>query len=124
MSDYFFPKLKVEKRFKHAWKGSSTSCPPIKKIYKIIENKSFLLPYDQYKFVQSSFEKKEVSISLITIVSVRRQIGHEVFRYHGTSRACTLGSQGNTQLCSSHACALCSILRTSFKVSLANPSGA
>jgi len=91
----------VEKRFKRAWKGS-TPCPPIKKIYKIIENKSFLIPYDRYK----------------------RRIGNEVFRYHGTKRSCTLGSQGNTRLCSSTACALCSILRTSFKVSLASPSGA
>ncbi|KAF8966954.1 hypothetical protein BDZ97DRAFT_1903612 [Flammula alnicola] len=76
--------------------------PTIKKIYKIIENKSFLQPYDRYK----------------------KSVGNEVFRYHGTTRRCTLGSPGNTQLCSNTACALCSILRTSFKTSLANPSGA
>jgi len=92
--------IEVERRFKRAWKNGGV-CPSIKKIYKIIENKSFLLPYDQYK----------------------RRVGNEVFRYHGTSRSCTLGSQGNTQLCSSAACTLCSILRTSFKVSLANPLG-
>ena len=45
-----FRTLKVEQRFKRAWKGSDV-CPPIKKIHKIIENKSFLLPYDRYKFV-------------------------------------------------------------------------
>jgi len=89
----------VEQRFRRAWKSSDV-CPSIKKVYKIIENKSFLQPYDQYK----------------------RRVGNEVFRYHGTSRSCTLGSQGNTQICSSTACKLCSILRTSFKVSLANPS--
>ncbi|KAF8802256.1 hypothetical protein BYT27DRAFT_7197349 [Phlegmacium glaucopus] len=92
----------VEKRFKRAWNSGSGPCPPIKKIYKIIENKSFLVPYDRYK----------------------KTIGNEVFRYHGTKRGCNLGSQGNMRLCSSTACALCSILRTSFNVSLANPSGA
>jgi hypothetical protein len=45
-----FRTVKVERRFKRAWKGSDV-CPSIKKVYKIIENKSFLLPYDQYKFV-------------------------------------------------------------------------
>lgn len=90
----------VERRFKRAWK-SNDACPSIKKIFKIIESKSFLQPYDQYK----------------------RRFGNEVFRYHGTSRNCTLGSRGNTRLCSSTTCALCSILRTSFEVSLANPYG-
>ena len=45
-----FPILKVEKKFKGAWKGSSV-CPSIKKIYKIMGNESFYLPYDRYKFV-------------------------------------------------------------------------
>ncbi|KAF8802255.1 hypothetical protein BYT27DRAFT_7197347 [Phlegmacium glaucopus] len=92
----------VEKRFKRAWNGGGGPCPPIKKIYKIIENKSFLASYDRYK----------------------KTIGNEVFRYHGAKRGCTLGSQGNMRLCSSTACALCSILRTSFNVNLASPSGA
>ena len=56
--------------------------------------------------------------------SFRKRVGQEVFRYHGTARRCTLGNDGNTQLCTSTACPLCSILRTSFKVSLANPTGA
>ena len=42
--------LKVVQRFKRAWKGNDV-CPSIKKVYKIIENKSFLLPYDRYRFV-------------------------------------------------------------------------
>ncbi|KAF8797736.1 hypothetical protein BYT27DRAFT_7228876 [Phlegmacium glaucopus] len=89
----------VEQKFKSAWQ--SGTAPTIKKIYKVIENKSFLVPYDQYK----------------------KRVGNEVFRYHGTRQSCTLGAGGNTQLCASTSCALCSILRTSFKVSLANPSG-
>jgi hypothetical protein len=92
----------VQQKFDSAWKYGTK--PTIKKIYKIIENKNFLQPYDQYK----------------------RKIGRstEVFRYHGTSRKCTLGSNGNTRLCNDSGCALCCILKTSFKTSLANPNGA
>lgn len=94
----------VEQKFKSAWQVHTTQCPPIRKIFKIIESNSFLLPYDRYK----------------------KRVGRasEVFCYHGTARRCTLGNAGNTQLCTSTACSLCSILRTSFKVSLANPTGA
>ena len=38
----------MEERFKRAWRTGN--CPTIKKIYKVIENKSFLKPYDQYKY--------------------------------------------------------------------------
>ncbi|KAF9054279.1 hypothetical protein BJ165DRAFT_1338246, partial [Panaeolus papilionaceus] len=92
----------VEKKFKDAWKVTSPPCPPIKKIFKIIENKAFLQPYDRYK----------------------KNHGNEVFRYHGTSRKCTLGTGNNAQLCNASNCPLCNILKTSFKTSLANPSGA
>ncbi|PPR03282.1 hypothetical protein CVT26_008116 [Gymnopilus dilepis] len=94
----------VENKFKNAWKFPGNPCPPIKKIYKIIESRDFLRPYDRYKRVLS--------------------VGNEVFRYHGTTRRCTLGAPGNTQLCSNSSCPLCSILKSSFKTSLAKPSGA
>ncbi|KAJ3505090.1 hypothetical protein NLJ89_g7599 [Agrocybe chaxingu] len=90
----------VERKFKSGWKVTDTP-PAIRNVYKIVENKNFLQPYDRYK----------------------KSVGNEVFRYHGTGRKCTLGSNGNTQLCSNSQCALCGILRTSFKTSLANPSG-
>ena len=54
----------------------------------------------------------------------RGKHGNEVFRYHGTSRKCSLGSNGQSKLCNSSSCSACSILRTSFNVSLANPAGA
>ena len=111
----------VEQKFKSAWKVPTTQCPPIKKIFKIIENGSFLLPYDRYKYViylMSSLAPADNSCPF------RKRVGHEVFRYHGTARYCSLGNAGNTQLCTSTTCPLCSILRTSFKVSLAKSSGA
>lgn len=60
------------------------------------------------------------------VISVRKRVGRrtEVFRYHGTSRKCTLGTNGNTTLCNDSKCALCCILKTSFKTSIANPNGA
>jgi len=95
----------VVDKFKSAWsppKSQAKLCPTIKKVYKIIESQAFLKPYDSY----------------------RRSHGNEQFRYHGTSRQCSLGNPGNTKLCASKSCALCSILRTSFKVSLADRGGA
>ena len=111
--------LQVEKKFTSSWKFPNTTIPVIQRIYKIIENKAFLQPYDKYKcvfFVQ-------FLISRTKFIN-RKTVGNEVFRYHGTTRKCTLGAPGNTKLCSDTTCALCSILKTSFKTSLANPRGA
>lgn len=43
----------VDKKFQSAWKYPGTALPTIKSVYKIIENKSFLQPYDAYKLVTS-----------------------------------------------------------------------
>ena len=43
--------LLVQKKLDSAWKYGTK--PTIKKIYKIIESKHFLQPYDRYKFVIS-----------------------------------------------------------------------
>ncbi|TFK20442.1 ADP-ribosylation [Coprinopsis marcescibilis] len=91
----------VEKKFKKAWQAGSTPCPGVKRVFKIIENDDFLRPYNAY----------------------RTRVKNEHFRYHGTRKLCNLGS-GSTQVCASSACAICSILKSSFKTSLANPGGA
>ncbi|CCM05888.1 uncharacterized protein FIBRA_08126 [Fibroporia radiculosa] len=90
----------VETKFNMSWKQGTR--PAIKHVYKIIESTGFLQPYDAY----------------------RKRIGNETFRYHGTTRQCTLGNAGQTTLCSQTNCAVCNIMKTSFKVSLANPNGA
>jgi len=90
----------VVQKFQKAWKVVEP-CPPVKKVYKVVEKSSFLIPYDKYL----------------------KNHGNECFRYHGTNRGCQLGDDGHTTLCSS-SCSVCSILRTSFKVSLANTGGA
>jgi hypothetical protein len=90
----------VIKKFRSSWKMGT--CPRVKAVYKVVESASFLRPYDKYK----------------------KRVGNEHFRYHGTGRACKLGSPGVTKLCNLPNCAICNILRTSYKISLAKTSGA
>jgi hypothetical protein len=67
-------------------------------------------------------------IALVTCFELipcgRKTYGNESFCYHGTERSCRLGDDGQTTLCPSSFCKVCSIIRTSFEVNLANPSGA
>lgn len=44
--------FKVLNKFKAAWKFPTTPLPTIKRVFKIIESANFLLPYDNYKYVQ------------------------------------------------------------------------
>ncbi|KJA15872.1 hypothetical protein HYPSUDRAFT_193948 [Hypholoma sublateritium FD-334 SS-4] len=88
----------VEDKFKEAWKYSGTaSRPPVRKVLKVIGTKTFFEPFNEYK----------------------KHIGNVVFCYHGTKKSCQLGSADQTQLCFTATCALCSILRTSFRTDLA-----
>ena len=45
LTSFFF----AEEKFQKAWHQSAGPVPPIKKIYKIIENDAFLKPYAAYK---------------------------------------------------------------------------
>ncbi|EED81335.1 predicted protein [Postia placenta Mad-698-R] len=93
----------VETKFNKSWRPPNKIIKPtIRHIYKIVESAMFLNPYNTY----------------------RKRIGNECFRYHGTTRLCQLGNTGQTTLCNLPECAVCNILRTSFSVELANPSGA
>jgi len=47
-----------------------------------------------------------------------RSAGNENRRWHGTTRECLLGENGNTALCSSTSCSLCGIIRTSYSLNL------
>jgi len=93
----------VENKFKEAWKPANrTLCPPVRNVYRVVETSSSRDAYSSYAKLH----------------------GNECFRYHGTRRSCQLGENGNAKLCTSSFCNACSIIKTSFKVSLANPGGA
>ncbi|KAJ2913104.1 hypothetical protein MD484_g7310, partial [Candolleomyces efflorescens] len=85
----------VENKFKSGW---VTGTPvTITKIFKVVENDTFLKPYDAY----------------------RQRVGpKENYLYHGTKRECKLGVS-TTTLCASATCAICNILKTSYKVEVA-----
>lgn len=51
-------------------------------------------------------------------VAAGRSAGNENRRWHGTTRGCLLGDNGNCNLCSSQSCSLCGIIRTSYSLSL------
>jgi len=93
----------VQLKFQQSWKpANGTSCPRVKHVYRIVEASNSIASYHNYL----------------------RTYGNEGFFYHGTKRSCRLGDDGHTTLCTSTFCNACSILRTSFAVSLANPGGA
>ena len=47
-----------------------------------------------------------------------RSPGNENRRWHGTTRECRLGDNGQTQFCSSASCSLCSIMIKSYDINL------
>ncbi|KIM75756.1 hypothetical protein PILCRDRAFT_78511 [Piloderma croceum F 1598] len=93
---------KVEGEFQKSWKPAvNTLCPPVRQVYRVVESSALLNTYTEYRLTH----------------------GNEHFRYHGTKRNCKLGDKGHTKICTSSLCSACSIIKTSFEVSLANPSG-
>jgi len=91
----------VEHKFQQSWKVN-TPCPQVKNVYRIILDSTSVESYDSYLWAH----------------------GNESFRYHGTERTCAIGQDGYTTLCMSPSCKACSIIRTSFEISLSNPGGA
>ncbi|KAF8808435.1 ADP-ribosylation [Phlegmacium glaucopus] len=100
---------KVAKMFKASWKHPGTTCPPVRRVYKIVLPKTSLAAYDAYR---ASVENQG------QFVSTGRSAGNETLRWHGTRRICNIGDKGHTQFCSAPTCSLCCIMRTSFDVSL------
>jgi len=90
----------VKSKFRRAWKAGL--CPNIKSVHRVVESSASIDAYSAYL----------------------HKYGNEQFRFHGTNRRCRLGDDGHTTLCTSSLCSACSIIKTSFKVSLANPGGA
>ncbi|KAF8805478.1 ADP-ribosylation, partial [Phlegmacium glaucopus] len=95
--------------FKASWRHAGTTCPPVRRVYKIVVPKASLAGYDAYRAAVESRGQ---------FVSTGRSAGNENRRWHGTRRICNVGDKGHTQFCSAPTCSLCCIMCTSFDVSL------
>ncbi|KAF9037691.1 hypothetical protein BJ165DRAFT_1558638 [Panaeolus papilionaceus] len=99
----------VAEQFKASWRHTGSSCPPVKRVYKIVTPASSLASYNAYRAAVEARGQ---------FVSSGRSAGNENRRWHGTKRSCNLGDKGHTQFCSSTSCSLCSIMRSSFDITL------
>ncbi|KIJ66837.1 hypothetical protein HYDPIDRAFT_166294 [Hydnomerulius pinastri MD-312] len=98
----------VSDQFKASWRHQ-TSCPTVRRVYKVMGHPSSIAKYEAYR---ASVEARG------KFVAAGRSAGNENRRWHGTTRECLLGDNGNGNLCSSTTCSLCGILRTSYSLNL------
>lgn len=99
----------VGDQFKASWRHVGSTCPTVRRVYKIIMPPGKLASYEAYR---TAVENKG------QFVAQGRSAGNENRRWHGTRRTCNLGDKGHTQFCASTSCSLCSIIRNSFDISL------
>ncbi|KAF8896052.1 hypothetical protein BD779DRAFT_1667918 [Infundibulicybe gibba] len=99
----------VAEQFKASWRHSGTTCPPVRRVYKILAPQASLANYNTYR------DAVEVRGQF---VAAGRSAGNENRRWHGTRRECNLGDKGQTDFCTSSTCSLCCIMKTSFDLSL------
>jgi len=99
----------VAEQFKASWRHVGSTCPPVRRVYKIVVPEASSAGYDTYRAAVEAQGQ---------FVSTGRSAGNENRRWHGTRRICNIGDKGHTQFCSAPTCSLCCIMRTSFDVSL------
>lgn len=98
----------VADQFKTSWRHQ-TPCPTVRKVHKVIGSPASIAKYEAYR---AAVEGRG------NFVAAGRSAGNENRRWHGTTRECNLGDNGNVTLCSSQTCSLCCILRTSYNLNL------
>jgi len=98
----------VSDQFKTSWRHPTT-CPIVRRVYKVIGHPTSISKYDAYR---ASVEARG------KFAAAGRSPGNENRRWHGTTRECLLGENGNAALCSSTSCSLCGIIRTSYSLNL------
>lgn len=99
----------IEGQFKTSWRHTGKPCPNVRFIYKIIVQRASLASYNSYRAeveARGQFEAAGLSA------------GNEHRRWHGTRRECNIGDKGHTTLCTSPDCPMCSIIQTSFDLSM------
>ncbi|KAF6755456.1 hypothetical protein DFP72DRAFT_811701 [Ephemerocybe angulata] len=99
----------VGDQFKASWRHAGSTCPAVRRVYKIIMPPGKLASYEAYR---TAVEAKG------QFVAQGRSAGNENRRWHGTRRTCNLGDKGHTQFCGTTTCSLCSIIRNSFDITL------
>ncbi|KAG1821990.1 uncharacterized protein BJ212DRAFT_1445366 [Suillus subaureus] len=98
----------VADQFKTSWRHQ-TACPTVRRVHKVIVSPASIAKYEAYRAAVESRGN---------FVAAGRSAGNENRRWHGTTRECNLGDNGNSTLCSSQTCSLCCILRTSYNLNL------
>jgi len=101
--------LQVHNLFLNSW-ATGGKRPEVRMIYRIISAWGF---WDNYWAYRDFLEARGM------FSAHGLYPGNERLMWHGTARACRLGEQGQTTLCKSSDCKLCSIVRTSFDVTYA-----
>lgn len=96
----------VVDQFETSWR-SGTPCPTVERVYRVVISGNLVHKYKAYR---TKVEGKG------DFASKGESPGNERRRWHGTKRACTLGDNGQTSLCTSSGCSLCAIIRTSYKM--------
>ncbi|KAG8791390.1 hypothetical protein FRC16_000430, partial [Serendipita sp. 398] len=95
----------IANQFQTKWLHTNVPFKPAKHIYFVLISATSEADYAAYR---AKVEQEG------NFVQRGRPEGNENRRFHGTTRQCTLGDPGNTQLCSNQTCGLCGIIRTSF----------
>ncbi|KDQ52774.1 hypothetical protein JAAARDRAFT_40054 [Jaapia argillacea MUCL 33604] len=98
----------VADQFKTSWRHTGTTCPAVKKVYKIVSDPANFTKYTTYRDAVEARGQ---------FVASGRSAGNENRRWHGTTRECNFGDEGQTQFCGGK-CPLCSIVRTSYDLGL------
>ncbi|KAJ7222937.1 hypothetical protein C8J57DRAFT_242270 [Mycena rebaudengoi] len=99
----------VADQFKASWRHAGSTCPPVRRIYKIVATPTSMASYKAY---QAGVE------SAGNFLASGRSAGNENRRWHGTRRECNLGDKSQTQFCASATCSLCCIIKSSFDIGL------
>ncbi|KAG1746928.1 hypothetical protein EDB19DRAFT_1894129 [Suillus lakei] len=108
----------VENQFYASWRSTGTVCPTVQHIYKIVVPSNISKRYENYRsvlFQSAEVESRGHFAGQRSFNGKTMTKGNENRRWHGTKRDCNLGDPGNSGLCSSTSCALCSIIKDGFK---------
>ncbi|KAF9790543.1 hypothetical protein BJ322DRAFT_999764 [Thelephora terrestris] len=98
----------VKKQFTRSWRHDTT-CPKVKRVYKIIVTEASL---NQYQVYLDSVEARG------DFLATGKSRGNENRRWHGTKRRCCIGDKGTTKICTNSRCSLCRIIQNSFDITL------